>query len=725
MKKIFKFLNNKQKEAIERETGPLLVLGGPGTGKTTTLIYKLYHLIKIKKVKPSEILILTSNNSNFNFISEQLSSLISSSINDLWIGTFFSVFSRILRNEIYRINYSGDFVIYDKEDSSDMINSCLKDLEIDPKIYPPKIFNNIILRQKYSQISSERYIADKTLHENDYFNEFAKDVYQLYQSRMKKNNALDYGDMLMLTVKILNENKTVLKKYQSKFKYIFVDDFQEVNFIQNLFLKKISKNVKQFCVFGNDDQSIMRSQGASPQNILKFEKEYRKKKIRLIQLTKNYTCSQNILDTAALLIQNNVRKKKRQKLTALKPGTFDPKVIFIENERAEARLIAQEIQRLHKKRTSYREIGILYRSAEQAYIIENQLRNYKIPFETIQPESIFKDKHVKDLLAYIKVCFNRFDEINLLRIINLPNRGIGFNTIDKLLGLSRKKRIPLWEVISENLDKKLFSSRIIKNIKSFIELINNISQNIDLKPSQIITLLIKVLDYFEFLKKSVSKYSKEKIEIINKLISIAKQMEDSGKLTSIPEFVQMVSLYENVDFFEKSRNKVTLMEMKSSKGFNFDTVIISGMEDGVIPHYTSFEVPQELEEERRLLYIGITSSKNNLYLINVKERNIYNKRNLFPPSRFINEIQTDKTEIINILKSRAKKVIPAEIEVEDSKDYFKIGRKIVHPIWGKGIIKEISGYTPNLKLTIQFARAGTKKISLVFLKNFLKKTRKK
>ncbi|MDD3626277.1 MAG: ATP-dependent helicase [bacterium] len=723
MKKEYNFLNTKQGEILERDSGPLIVTGAPGTGKTTALIQKAIYLIKEKKVKPQELLILTSRNNEVEFIFNEIKKNTVINIKDLWIGTSFSVCARILRSEIYRIGYSGDFVIYDFNDSVELINSCLKDLEIDPKIYPPKIFAGIILKQKFSQVSSERYITDESLQENDYFNEFAKDVYQLYQSRLKRNNSVDLGDLLMLTVKVFNENKNVLKKYQTKFKYILIDEFHDITFIQNIFIKKITKHAKFYCILGNDDESLGSDLGASSDNILKFEKENRKKKIKGINLTQNYISNQAILDAAYELISNNQKRKKRQKTISSIESISKPKLVYIDNERVEARFIAQEIQKIKNQKNQFKDMAILFRTSDQVPIIEAQLKNYKIPFETIQSESLFKEDFIKDLLAYIKICFNRNDEINLLRIINLPNRGIGLNTIEKLIQTSRQKRIPFWEVISNNLDKKMFSSRIVKNIKGFIELVDMISKEIDLKPSQFIEVLIKKVKFYDHLKSG--KNSKEKIATIEKLISTARDLEVAGRCDNIPEFIQIISLYESYDAGNLNANRVLIMSIKASRDFFFKTVFIPALEDGIIPFTSIANSPEQLEEERRLLYMGMTRAIENLILISGKERNIFNKKNNFPPSRFINEIGIDLLEEVNLIQTKKGKFPLINTPFESSEEEFKVGRKITHPIWGKGIIKEITGYSPKLILTVQFARAGVKKISMEFLRNFLKKQKKR
>ena len=315
------------------------------------------------------------------------------------------------------------------------------------------------------------------------------------------------------------------------------------------------------------------------------------------------------------------------------------------------------------------------------------------------------------------------DRINLLRIINLPNRGIGYNTIEKLIQISRQKRISFWEVISNYLDKKMFSSRIVKNIKGFIDLINSISKDIDLKPSQFFEILVKRVKFIEYLKSL--KNSKQKIEVLDKLIAIAREMESSGRCDNIPEFIQLISLFENTDFWDLNINKVLILDIAASRISKFNTVFIPALEDGIIPFTSIANSKELLEEERRILYLGMTRAVKNLYLISAKERNLFNKRNNFPVSRFIKEIGDENLDSVNLYQSKKGKASQITPEFEETEEDFKIGKKITHPIWGKGIVKEITGYPPKLNLTVQFARAGVKKISMEFIRNFIRKQKKK
>ncbi len=657
-------LNNKQKEAVFCTEGPLLVLAGAGSGKTRVLTHKIAYLIDRKNVNPFSILAITFTNKAAKEMKERVFSLIGERARDIQISTYHSFGYKIIRENYWLLKLDKNFNIMDESDSITLIKKILKDLNLDPNHYSPKGIKNIISNNKNELITSSQYIK----YANTEWDKIVLKVYQKYQETLLKNNAVDFDDLLMMPILLFKDNKEVLKKYQEKYQYILVDEYQDTNEAQYTLTKLIGSKYKNVCVVGDGDQCIYSWRGANYRNILNFEKDFSNAKVILLE--KNYRSTKNILDVANNVIKNNSKRKDKNLVT---DNVLGSKIKYFQalDEKDESNYIAGEIKKISNKSISYDDIAVLYRTNAQSRAIEESFMVEKIPYKVIGSFSFYNRKEIKDLVAYLKLIYNEKDDIALLRCINNPKRGIGAKKIANLMEKAEQNQKSIYDVIESN--PELEFKEIIETLKE-IYAKNSLTELIEAVLEK--TGLITGLENERTLEADI------RLENLREFKSITKAFEEKNGIISLEEFLMELSLVSNSEELKEENDKVSLMTMHAAKGLEFKVVFITGLEEGITPHINAMDLSEDLEEERRLFYVGITRAKELLYLLNTKTRLLFGDRRSNIESRFISEVGEDFIE-----KEIASKTFDNDNLFYDNVD-FNIGEVINHEKFGEGIIQE-------------------------------------
>lgn len=633
-------LNKEQKEAVLHNEGPLLILAGAGSGKTRVLTHRIAYLIQQQGVYPSNILAITFTNKAAREMRERIDSLIGDLSNDMWVGTFHSICIRILRRDIEKLGYDSSFVIYDTSDQQVVIKECLKELNINDKNFPPKSVLETIGKQKDELIDANHF---EKLYASDFrLGKIAK-IYKLYEKKLKNNNALDFDDIIMNTIKLFDQYPEVLGFYQRKFRYVLVDEYQDTNTAQYTLVQKLSEAHKNLCVVGDDDQSIYGWRGANIRNILDFEKDF--KGCKTVKLEQNYRSTQNILDAANQVISNNSGRKCKSLWTENKGGS---KIVVCENENEheEALYTAREIQRLtNEEEKKYKDFAVLYRINAQSRVLEEMFMREGLPYKIIGGQKFYDRKEIKDIIAYLRLIQNPADNVSLKRVINVPKRGIGDATVDAAEELALESGISIFSVIStaEECPTLKRAAQKLVNFSNMILKLRTMKENMSISD-----LLGMVIDDTGILKEYETEDTVEaqsRVENIKELKSVALEFEKQNEENSLEEFLANISLVSDIDNLEEEQDYVVLMTMHSAKGLEFPIVFIPGMEEGVFPGYRAMtEGPEQLEEERRLCYVGITRAREKLYLSNARFRTLFGNSSYNKPSRFLSEIPENLVE---------------------------------------------------------------------------------
>lgn len=626
-------LNPNQKEAVLHTEGPLLIIAGSGSGKTRVIVYKIFYLIKYKNVSPSNILAVTFTNKAAEEMKKRIDKMLKRKVSKyLWISTFHSSCVRILR-EYGKINgIPENFTIYDEEEQLSLIKDCLKELNLSERFSPRAILENI-LRAKDRLIDEISY----ELNAGGYFERIVAKVYYLYQEKLRSNKALDFSDLISETVNLFRNHPDVLSYYQEKFKYILVDEYQDTNFGQYILIKLLAEKHKNITVVGDDDQSIYGWRGADVRNILSFCKEY-SPDVTLITLEENYRSTPNILEAANRLIRYNSERFKKVLFTKKEKG--EPVVFkILPTGEEEANFVIKTIQQISEERNlSYSDFVVLYRMHAQSRILEEKFIKAGLPYRIIGGVRFYERKEIKDIISYLKLIYNPFDEISCKRIINSPPRGIGKITLKKLEKFSSLKRKSILELLEEEEVLKEFSYRTQERLKKFSQLIKYF---IGIKDKVSITELIwEILEksgYLSYLEEENSEESLNRKENLEEFLTVAKEFEDKNKNSNLENFLEHISLVQDIDTYDENFNAVTLMTLHNAKGLEFPVVFIVGMEEGIFPHRKSLYELKELEEERRLCYVGITRAKEMLFLTSAIEREYLGISMNNKISRFIKE----------------------------------------------------------------------------------------
>ncbi len=635
MSEILDGLNDKQYEAVVNTEGPCLVIAGAGSGKTKVLTHKIAYLIKEKGVKPWDILAITFTNKAANEMKERIVGLVGDAAADIWMGTFHSICVRILRRFIDRIGFDTSFIIFDTSDQRTLVKNCLKDLNIDDKLFNDRAVLSEISNAKNEMLEPDGYTARAN---GDFRKEKIATVYELYQKRLKENNAIDFDDIINYTIKILQENEDIREYYSNKFKYVLVDEYQDTNKSQFTLVTILASKHKNITVVGDNDQGIYSFRGADISNILNFEKDFPGTKI--IKLEQNYRCTGNILKAANSVISNNEVKYKKELWTQNEEGNL-PKVYQAENEYDEASYIVEQIEHLRREEYyKYQDFAILYRMNTQSRAIEDILRRENIPYKIIGGLKFYERKEIKDIIAYLRLIQNSNDNLSLRRIINEPKRGIGKTSLDKIEALSNETEIPMYEIIKRADEFGL--NRVFLNSREFINAIEELKAKKDEMPiSDLIKETLKKTGYTKALQNENTIEAENRIENLDEFLTVAIEFEEEEAENGLSEFLEGITLSSDIDDLDEDADYVTLMTLHSAKGLEFPVVFLVGMEEGIFPGYKSISEPKELEEERRLCYVGITRAKEHLYLTCSKQRTIFGSTSYNQVSRFLKEIPED------------------------------------------------------------------------------------
>lgn len=657
-------LNNEQLKAVKHNNGPLLILAGAGSGKTKVLTMRVANLINEYNVKPSEILAITFTNKAANEMKERIHNVLGSVADNVRICTFHSFGLFILRREYEYIGYERNFTIIDSEDSLTLIKKILKELDKDANVYNPRAIRSKISGAKNELIDAKKY----SLFANTEFEKVVEEVYIKYEEKLRLGNSFDFDDLLIAPIKIFRENKEVLEKYQNTFKYILIDEYQDTNEAQYILTKMIASKYRNICVVGDPDQSIYSFRGSNYRNILNFEKDY--KEASIIVLEKNYRSTSNILNAANDIIKNNKNRKEKNLWTENGTGK---KITYhrAENEKDEAYYVVKEIKKLD---CPLSDIAVLYRTNAQSRNIEEALLRENIPFKVVGSFYFYNRKEIKDLIAYLKVIYNEKDDINLLRIINVPKRKIGLKTLENLTDLASLKGISIYDAIESG--KELEFKKLIEELKV---------EKDNLSLTELVELVLEKSGMKASLLEEKTMESEIRLENLEEFKSITRGFEEKYGVVSLEEFLSEISLVSDVEEYKNNDSVVTLLTVHSAKGLEFKNVFIIGLEEGIFPHKNSFDSTQDMEEERRLCYVAVTRAKNNLWLINAKKRILYGTESSNPESRFIKEIDENYLNIDETVKTSPSKIFNSSNMIDDTITY-TLGEKVKHAIYGIGVI---------------------------------------
>ncbi|MEA3454516.1 MAG: UvrD-helicase domain-containing protein [Candidatus Caldatribacteriota bacterium] len=706
--KILENLNERQREAVKIEEAPILVIAGAGSGKTKVLTHRIAYLIFQKKINPSNILAVTFTNKaaqemkdRIEFISKDISNR--KIMKGLWMGTFHSICARILRREIDILGYDKNFVIYDKGDQLSMIRRCIRALDLDSKKYSPNIISSIIDKAKNNLEDAELFEYNAM----NYFKKIVAKVYTQYQEELFENNALDFNDLILLTVKLFKERPKILENYQNKFRYILVDEYQDINFAQYQLVKLLSGKYNNLFVVGDPDQSIYKFRGADLNNILRFEHDFPHSKV--IKLEQNYRSTKVILEGASNLIKHN-RNRKEKELWTDKSGGEKIRCYEAASALDEAIFVSQEIMKLNKEESkTFKDFAILYRTNAQSRSFEEIFNKQGIPFRVVGGLRFYERKEVKDILAYLRFIHDQKDGISFLRIINNTKLGIGKITLSKIEELARKNNLNFHLALKQGVRVIKISGDRKEAINKFTSLIDELNEKKkEIKGSELLIEIIRKINYYDELKKEGEFKAQSKIENIKELILAVQEFEANNEDKSLTAFLEYVALITDIDLYRGEDDVVTVMTLHSAKGLEFPIVFITGFEEGIFPHSRSLNSGEELEEERRLCYVGMTRAKERLYLTYAWRRNLNGNTLFNSVSQFISEIPKHLKEKADIEKGEE---IPS-LDNRREKIEVAVGDKIRHVDWGIGVILNKIDTENDIFITVDFEKVGLKKLSI-------------
>lgn len=723
MQSLLDGLNREQQQAVQHTEGPLLILAGAGSGKTKVLTVRIAYLLA-QGVNPYEILAITFTNKAAKEMKSRVEGLVGDVANRIWLSTFHSFCAKFLRFELDNfLGYNSNFTIYDTSDSQVVIKAALKALNLDDKYYPVGAMISAISDAKNKLM----FASDYRKQSRDFYQQKVADVYEYYERELRKNNALDFDDLLLVAVKLLQSNAAVLEKYSKRFKYVMIDEYQDTNHAQYLLAYLLSLHWKNIAVVGDADQSIYAWRGADIQNILDFEKDY--PNCTSIKLEQNYRSTKIILDAANAVIDNNEGRPEKNLWTDKVEGA-KIQHFTAQSEHEEAAFIGDTIVKKHDIHgVPYGDMAILYRTNAQSRVLEEALIKRALPYTMVGGTKFYDRKEIKDVLAYLRVLYNPFDDLSLLRIINVPKRSIGATTVSKLQDYARENGTSLFMTLTQLHLVDTIKGKTKEKLEEFGILIFTLVAEMDDK--SVLDILEAILDrtgYLAQLEESTDPQDQARAENIGELLSVAKDFQDTNPTGTVEDFLEQVALVNDVDSFEQEESKVTLMTLHAAKGLEFPIVFLGGLEEGLFPHSRTLMNPEEIEEERRLAYVGITRAEKELYISNATTRTVFGRTSSYLPSRFIDEIPA---ELVDSL--RAKRRIPDDIKPtvprhmsvasrpvtkpiirnEDIADW-KVGDTAIHSKWGNGKVVNVSGEGAGMKLTIEFPTQGVRVVMAKF-----------
>lgn len=725
-------LNPQQAEAVINTEGPMLIMAGAGSGKTKVLTCRVANLLQ-KGVRPYRILAITFTNKAAAEMRERVNNMSGPAAKDVWLFTFHAFCARFLRMEIDKLpGYGGNFAIYDTADSQNLIKQILKEMNLDDKRFQPSGILSRISNAKNALQDAAAFARQA----GDFYEQKVADVYSRYEQKLQLNNALDFDDLLMLSIKLLQENKEVREKYQDRFDYLLVDEYQDTNHAQYLLTKFLAAKHRNICVVGDADQSIYGWRGADIQNILDFEKDYPDAKV--IKLEQNYRSTQIILDAANAVIENNTGRKPKNLWTENKSGAD---IIYFQavDERDEARFVIEQLQNL--QRTENKKLGdmaILYRTNTQSRIFEEMLIKSGISYNMVGGLKFYERKEIKDIIAYLRVIFNPADSLSLLRIINVPKRGIGDASLAKIQAYAAANNVTLFEAVSNAAAIDGLSSRFVSKLDDLAGIIFELMNLANEAPVEdLIDRVLRDTGYLEELENERTPQAQSRIDNLHELISVAQEFAASEEENNLENFLAHVALVSDIDDTELGEDAITLMTLHSSKGLEFPVVFLVGMEEGLFPHARTLMDETEIEEERRLCYVGITRAKEKLFLSSTKMRTIYGNTVTYPPSRFLQEIPA---RLVKTIK-RQERFSALENFKQVSEKYsarpqkpastfnphsfmpqkpaaaaggtgtrFNTGDRVSHSKWGEGMVVSVKDSPDGQEVKVAFAGAGVRSL---------------
>jgi DNA helicase-2/ATP-dependent DNA helicase PcrA len=711
-------LNPSQRHAVAATEGPVLVVAGAGSGKTRVLTHRIAHLIRDMGVSPYSILAITFTNKAATEMKERVANLVGRVADGMWVSTFHSACVRILRREAPRLGYRTSFSIYDDADSVRLVTMCIRDLDLDPKQFPPKAIRATISNAKNELIDYETFSASG----EGFYHEKAADIYRMYQQRLVEASAVDFDDILMLTVEIFQAFPDVLESWQQRFQYLMVDEYQDTNRAQYMLVKMLAAKHRNVFVVGDSDQSVYAFRGADMRNILEFEKDY--DDATVILLEQNYRSTQTILDAANAVISNNDSRKPKRLWTDEGAGE---QIITHEaqDEQAEAAFIAGRVRDLETEGTALSDVAVFYRTNAQSRVVEEVFVRYGVPYQVVGGLKYYDRREVKDALAYLRAIVNPDDQVALKRIINMPKRAIGDTSVAHVDRFAESERIGFFEALRRVDENQRLTARAERSIAEFVALMDHLVERAEDGPAAAIEAVLDETGYLDMVRADRSIESMGREENLKELASAVAEFEELGPESMGPAewseidamaklglFLEAISLVADIDSYE-DRDLVTLMTLHNAKGLEFPVVFITGMEDGVFPHFRSLGSPKELEEERRLCYVGITRAEERLFLTRAWNRNLWGQSQYNGPSRFLGEIPSSLTTSVK-RKSGSTRTTLQKPRAAGNGIEIAPGDRVRHAHWGDGTVVEVVGRGDATEAIVAFEDKGEKRLLLAW-----------
>ena len=713
-------LNPAQREAVEAISGPVLILAGPGSGKTRVITHRVAYLIKVCGVSPRHIMAVTFTNKAAREMEARLYHLVGGWVKDLTLGTFHAICARILRRDGKGMGIDPRFVIYDEEDQISLIKRSIGEVGLDPKQYAPRAIASAITAAKTRVLTPKDYVERS----RSYFDEVVSRVYERYQQLLTESNALDFDDLLMRAVQLFRNSPDILSRYQTRYQHVQVDEFQDTNLVQYELIKQLGEKYRNICVVGDPDQSIYSWRFADLRNILSFEKDYPKAK--LVLLEQNYRSTKKILETASYLISANQQRKPKELWTNNEPGELTT-VVETYTEQEEAQFVVNEIERL----VNQGEVGlggcaVMYRTNAQSRALEEAFVRYGTPYKLVAGTRFYERREIKDIIAYLKLIQNPYDTVSLLRIISVPQRGIGQQTLAKLSGWAKSMGVSQYEALHSISEPKgdnqpPFKPHIARTLVSFLDLMEGfLTRSRELNLVDLLDLVVERSGYKEYILGQPD--GEERWENILELRTVAQQYRDLKPLEGLSAFLEGVTLVSDVDGLDETVDVVTLITLHQAKGLEFPVVFIVGVEDGILPHFRSFDDPGQIEEERRLCYVGITRAKQRVYLVRAFRRSLMGSSTVNKPSRFLSDIPQHLISIGGLWQGEESQIATAIYSWDKpsattlATQELKAGDHVHHAQFGDGIVVSCQPVKDDSEVVVVFDEAGIKKLSLSFAK---------
>ncbi|HJR18202.1 MAG TPA: DNA helicase PcrA [Actinomycetota bacterium] len=703
-------LNPVQREAVAHDGGPLLVVAGAGSGKTKVLTHRIAYLIRERKISPFAILAITFTNKAAGEMKERVGGLVGSRLGAaMWVMTFHSACARILRADGVRLGFTSSFTIYDDADAERLITYISKELDVDPRRFTPRQIKNAIGNAKDKLVDEE--MLAQAAGRNPYDRTIAE-VYALYQARLRQANAMDFDDLIMNTVHLFRLYDDVLEEYRDKFTHVLIDEFQDTNHAQYVLAKLLAERDRNICVVGDLDQSIYKFRGADFTNVLRFEEDF--PDARVVTLEQNYRSTQTILSAANAVIENNQMRKPKSLWTEMAGGELITRY-HAENEHEEAAWIAREIERLREEDTRrYGDIALFYRTNAQSRVLEEIFVRMGLPYRVVCSLKFYDRKEIKDAIAYLRVLVNPADEVSLRRIINTPRRGIGDQTIAALARFADMGKMTLSEAVDRVEENDELAARARSMVSDLSGVLRGLREKVErgAEPADVLEALLDRSGYVAELEADRSIEAVGRVENLKELVGVAREFSSDNAEGGVREFLEQIALVSDADEITGEEGAVTMMTLHIAKGLEFPVVFIVGLEDGVFPHVRSMTDPAELEEERRLAYVGITRAKERLYLTHAWQRSLWGGSNFNPPSRFLKEIPE---ELVHAVQAGDESEKLAEmVQPKSAALSLAVGDDVFHERWGRGTVVAVSGRGNSAEASVHFESEGTKRLLLAY-----------